>query len=118
LSDSVAEVFGLANRMQVDLIKVRSPPLRSVIPLTTAFPQVDPKEVEADFIELTFTGQYLGRSDMWRLGMSLEGRCVHVWEKVEFAGIVKAEVKGIYVRGKRVSDSGLVCGRKLIRRRW
>ncbi|KAI5450651.1 vacuolar membrane-associated protein iml1 [Naganishia albida] len=83
LSDSVAEVFGLANRMQVDLIKV------------------DPKEVEADFIELTFTGQYLGRSDMWRLGMALEGRCVHVWEKVEFAGIVKAEVKGIYVRGKR-----------------
>lgn len=70
-------------------------------------PQVDPKEVEADFIELTFTGQYLGRSDMWRLGMSLEGRCVHVWEKVEFAGIVKAEVKGIYVRGKRVSCRAL-----------
>jgi hypothetical protein len=90
--------------MQVDLVKVSSPPLRSVIPLTAAFPQVDPKEVEADFIELTFTGQYLGRSDMWRLGMSLEGRCVHVWEKVEFAGIVKAEVKGIYVRGKRVSS--------------
>lgn len=92
----------------MDLVKVirpahPNPQDSSAHPAFTA--KVDPKEVEADFIELTFTGQYLGRSDMWRLGMSLEGRCVHVWEKVEFAGIVKAEVKGIYVRGKRVSFS-------------
>lgn len=98
--------------MQVDLIKVCAAfPLHPHNPLNPFSPpsaKVDPKKVEADFIELTFTGQYLGRADMWRLGMSLEGRCVHVWEKVEFAGIVKAEVKGIYVRGKRVRVSSVV----------
>jgi len=79
-------------------------------------------DVEADFIELYFTGQYLGRADMWRLGMSLEDKCVFVRQKVEFAGI-KAEVKNIYIKGKRVSDrkyergdmlGGLMCSILLV----
>jgi hypothetical protein len=61
-------------------------------------------EVEADFIELYFTGQYLGRADMWRLGMSLEDKCVFVRQRVEFAGI-KAEIKSIYIKGKSVRQS-------------
>lgn len=39
---------------------------------------------------------------MWRLGMSLEDQCVFLRQRVEFAGI-KAEVKNIYIKGKRVS---------------
>lgn len=68
------------------------------------FFQVQPATVEADFVELYFTGQYLGRADMWRLGMFLEGKCVHVREKIEFsAGMVRAEVKAVYIEGKQVS---------------
>lgn len=44
---------------------------------------------------------------MWRLGMSLEDRCVHVRQKVEFAGIIRAEIRNIYRGGKKVA-SGLV----------
>ncbi len=40
---------------------------------------------------------------MWRLGMALEGKCVHVREKVEYtAGNVKADVKALYINGKQV----------------
>jgi hypothetical protein len=39
---------------------------------------------------------------MWRLGMSLEDKCVFLRQKVEFAGI-RAEVKNIYIKGKKVS---------------
>lgn len=83
VSEQVAQVFPLLNRSEVVLTRMEL------------------SDVEADFIELYFTGQYLGRADMWRLGMSLEEKCVFVRQKVEFAGI-KAEVKNIYIKGKRV----------------
>ncbi len=37
--------------------------------------------------------------------MFLEGKCVHVREKIEFsAGMVRAEVKAVYIKGKRVGN--------------
>ena len=82
ISEHVSQVFPFRNRSEVILSKV------------------EPADVEADFIELYFTGQYLGRADMWRLGMSLENRCVFIRQKVEFAGIM-SEIKHIYINGKR-----------------
>lgn len=92
ISETVAHVFGLTNRSEVQVSAVKE------------------EDVEADYIELYFTGQYLGRADMWRLGMSLEDRCVYVREKVEFAGIIRAEIRHIYRKGKKVA-SGLVTAR-------
>lgn len=44
--------------------------------------QVDPEDVTADFIELFFKDQYIGRSDMWRLGCSLEDTCIFTGQEV------------------------------------
>ncbi|CAG8443401.1 11453_t:CDS:1 [Ambispora leptoticha] len=64
---------------------------------------VDVNSVAAEFIELTFRDQYIGRSDMWRLSTSLCGSWVYVGRKIEFA-CIRAQVKRIYVKGE------LVCG--------
>ncbi|KAL7417195.1 hypothetical protein BDY24DRAFT_377030 [Mrakia frigida] len=63
---------------------------------------VDPKDVTADFVELYFKDQYIGRSDMWRLGVSWEGKCLQVGQELPFAGCIKAEVRSIYINKKRV----------------
>jgi hypothetical protein len=103
------------NRQSVEISKVKdsSTQLREIISdmrpdrSLCTFIQVDPASVEADFIELNFSGQYLGRADMWRLGMYLEGKCVHIREKIEFsAGLVRAEVKALHIKGKQVGDAG------------
>lgn len=39
---------------------------------------------------------------MWRLEESLEEQCIHVEEKVTFAGCVSATVKALYVKNKKV----------------
>jgi hypothetical protein len=48
--------------------------------------QVDREEVTADFIELFFKDQYIGRSDMWRLGCSLEDSCIYMGQEVRPSG--------------------------------
>ncbi|KAK4690095.1 SEA/GATOR complex protein SEA1/DEPDC5, partial [Tremellales sp. Uapishka_1] len=89
--NSVAAAFKLQHRADVEIIRL-----------------ADPHEQEADFIELHFASQYLGRADMWRLGMSLEGSTVHVGEKVVLAGgAVRADVKAIW-RGRHKWSSGIV----------
>jgi hypothetical protein len=57
----------------------------------------------ADFVLLTFRDQYLGRSDMWRLKLSMQGKAVYIGQRVLFAGCIRAQVRDIYVNGKPVS---------------
>ncbi|KAJ3078959.1 vacuolar membrane-associated protein iml1, partial [Quaeritorhiza haematococci] len=68
--------------------------------------KIDPTTVFADYIELTFRDQYIGRSDMWRLKMSITGTCVHQGKKVVTLGI-RAVVKDIII-GKRSCRCGYV----------
>ncbi|CAG8452402.1 12536_t:CDS:2 [Ambispora gerdemannii] len=63
---------------------------------------VDVDSVTAEFIELTFRDQYIGRSDMWRLSTSLCGSWIYIGRSIEFASI-RAQVKRIYVKGELVS---------------
>ena len=57
----------------------------------------------ADYIELTFQDQYLGRNEMWRLGQSLVGQCVFVDQEISFIGVVSAKIHAIYRAGQKVS---------------
>lgn len=88
--NSVAQAFKLQHRQDVQVRRI-----------------ADPTSAQIDFIELHFS-QYVGRADMWRLGMSLENTTVHVGEKVTLAGgAVRADVQGIW-RGRHRYSSGIV----------
>lgn len=88
--NSVANAYRLQHRQDVEVIKIS-----------------DPQTAYVDFIELHFS-QYVGRADMWRLGMSLENTTVHVGEKVTLAGgAVRADIQGIW-RGRHRYSSGIV----------
>lgn len=88
--NSVAQAFKLQHRQDIEIRRIE-----------------DPETAQVDFIELQFS-QYVGRADMWRIGMSLENTTVHVGEKVTLAGgAVRADVQGIY-RGKHRYSSGIV----------
>lgn len=58
--------------------------------------------VSADYIEIFFRDQYLGRPDMWRLSSSLAGQCLHLEQRVRFVGAIEAVIKTLYRRGKPV----------------
>lgn len=88
--NAIANAFKLQHRQDVEVIRIDDP--------QTAF---------IDFIELNFS-QYVGRADMWRLGMSLENTTVHVGEKVTLAGgAVRADVQGVW-RGRHQYSSGIL----------
>ncbi|OCF30587.1 vacuolar membrane-associated protein IML1 [Kwoniella heveanensis BCC8398] len=92
--DSVATAFGLQSRLEVEVRRV-----------------TDKESAHTDYVEFYFS-QYLGRADMWRLGMSLEGMTLHVGEKVSLAGgAVRAEVNFI-IRDEKDSRSGKVKGKR------
>jgi hypothetical protein len=64
--------------------------------LIDQIPEEQKHTCDIDYIELRFS-QYLGRADMWRLGMSLENSTIHVGEKVQLAGgVIKADVQGLW----------------------
>lgn len=88
--NSVASAFKLQHRQDVQVVRV-----------------TDPETAYADFIELHFS-QYVGRADMWRLGMSLENTTIHVGEKITLAGgAVRADVQAIW-RGRNRYASGII----------
>lgn len=88
--NSVAQAFKLQHRQDVQIRRI-----------------ADPESAQIDFIELHFS-QYIGRADMWRLGMSLENTTVHVGDKVTLAGgAVRADVQGVW-RGRHRYSSGIV----------
>ncbi|KAK9710310.1 vacuolar membrane-associated protein iml1 [Basidiobolus ranarum] len=81
IANHIATTFGLQARKDIMVRKV------------------DADSIATEYIEFTFKDQYIGRSDMWRLKLSLNGTCVHVGKKVSFAGCVRVQVKEIYVKG-------------------
>ncbi|KAL6301620.1 hypothetical protein BKA93DRAFT_738346 [Sparassis latifolia] len=94
----VAEKFGLRNYGEVTLTKT------------------DKGKCCAEYIELTFQDQYLGRNEMWRLSSHLAGQCVYSEQEISFIGVIAAKVQGIYVDGKQVSAAYVTSSTKAIYR--
>ncbi|EPS31986.1 hypothetical protein PDE_06945 [Penicillium oxalicum 114-2] len=85
VTSSVANIFGLKNRTQVYL---------SI---------VDRKNCAASHVDIAFRDQYMVRSDMWRLVESeLVDKIVYKGQKIMFMGSIKATVKNIFIREKKV----------------
>ncbi|KAK8208045.1 vacuolar membrane-associated protein iml1 [Zalaria obscura] len=83
-----ASVFGFRNRTQV---------------LVCA---ADEDVHTASHVELAFKDEYLARADMWRMAISeLTLKSVYKGQKLLFLGTIKATVRSIYVKGKRVSSA-------------
>ena len=70
-------------------------------PLHIYLVQVDKDAHSADYVEVTFQDQYLGRNEMWRMGQHLVGQCAYVDEEISFIGLVSARVHSIYIAGKK-----------------
>lgn len=86
LTSHVASLFGFKNRMPVQVAKV------------------DKTENSASHVELAFRDEYLSRSDMWRLVMAeLSQKTVYRGQKFIFIGSIKARVRNVYIRGRKVS---------------
>ncbi|TPX59745.1 hypothetical protein SpCBS45565_g07662 [Spizellomyces sp. 'palustris'] len=62
--------------------------------------KIDKDTVAADYVELNFRDQYVGRSDMWRLKTMLTNSCVYHGKKLFSLGI-RAQIKDIVSAGKR-----------------
>ncbi|KAF8559857.1 hypothetical protein OG21DRAFT_1402488 [Imleria badia] len=92
LPRNAADAFGMKNNTEVTVTKV------------------DKESHSADYVELSFADQYLGRNEMWRLGKHLAGQCVFVDQDISFIGVIAAKVQSIYVKGQQVS-SGYVTPR-------
>ncbi|KAL2866435.1 GTPase-activating protein IML1 [Aspergillus lucknowensis] len=85
VTSSVANTFGFKNRTSVYI---------SI---------VDRAHCSASHVDIAFRDQFLVRSDMWRLVMSeLAGKIIYKGQKIVFMGSIKATVKNIFIRGKKV----------------
>ena len=62
---------------------------------------MDKESMAASYVEISFRDQYIGRSDMWRLKMSIIGTALHIGKKVVTPG-VRGQVKDIIVNGTSV----------------
>ncbi|KAJ9077055.1 vacuolar membrane-associated protein iml1 [Entomophthora muscae] len=85
ISHPVASVFSLKARTSVVVEKIEG------------------NAVAASYVEVAFKDQYLGRSDMWRLKMSLCNTCVYVGKKVLFAGCIRVQIKSIAINSREVA---------------
>ncbi|KAJ5320933.1 Vacuolar membrane-associated protein iml1 [Penicillium atrosanguineum] len=85
VTNSVANIFGFKNRTQVYL---------SI---------VDREQCSASHVDIAFRDQYMVRSDMWRLVTSeLADKIIYKGQKITFMGSVKATIKNIFIREKKV----------------
>lgn len=85
VTSSVANIFGFKNRTQV---------LLSI---------VDREQCAASHVDIAFRDQYMVRSDMWRLVMSeLVDKIIYKGQKIMFMGSIKATIKNIFIREKKV----------------
>lgn len=85
VTSSVANIFGFKNRTQV---------LLSI---------VNKEQCAASHVDIAFRDQYMVRSDMWRLVMSeLVNKIIYKGQKITFMGSIKATVKNIFIREKKV----------------
>ncbi|KAJ4488454.1 hypothetical protein J3R30DRAFT_940415 [Lentinula aciculospora] len=80
----IAEAFGLRNNSEVTVIKV------------------DKQKYAAEYVELSFQDQYLGRNDMWRMGKHLVNQCIYAEQEISFIGSIVAKIKDIYIKGQKV----------------
>ncbi|KAG8962767.1 vacuolar membrane-associated protein iml1 [Tulasnella sp. 419] len=53
---------------------------------------------------------------MWRLGMSLEDRCIHVEQRVTFVGCIWATVKAIHIKNRQVNSAYITSQTKWVYR--
>ncbi|TDL24891.1 hypothetical protein BD410DRAFT_801634 [Rickenella mellea] len=98
VTPSIADAFGWRNNTEVTLTKVEQ--------ATHC----------ADYIEIVFQDQYLGRCDMWRLGKQLQGRCLYVDQELSFVGSAVGKVQNMYIAGKGVSAALITSTTKAIYR--
>ena len=60
----------------------------------------------ASHVEIVFRDQYLARADMWRLvSAELANRCIFRGQRIVFIQSIKASIKTIYVRGRKVPSA-------------
>ena len=60
----------------------------------------------ASHVEIVFRDQYLARADMWRLvSTELVNRCIFRGQRIIFMESIKASVKSIYVKGRKVPSA-------------
>jgi hypothetical protein len=64
--------------------------------------KVDKDKWSADYVEVIFQDQYLGRNDMWRLGRHLVGHCVYAEQDISFIGAIAAKIQSISIGGEKV----------------
>ena len=62
----------------------------------------DTPSVTLDLVELSIKGQYIGRSDMWRLRKQLIDTSVFLGKQVSFAGM-QARVHDLWTSAEKVS---------------
>jgi hypothetical protein len=98
----LADAFGLWNNGEVKVTKVH---LFNGSVLVLINVQVDKGKCSADYIELFFQDQYLGRNDMWRLGEFLVGQCVYAEQDLLFVGAIAVKSRNIHIGGKKVRFS-------------
>ncbi|KAL4786791.1 hypothetical protein BJX76DRAFT_320274 [Aspergillus varians] len=85
VTSSVANIFGFKGRSTVYI---------SI---------VEQAQCAASHVDISFRDQFLVRSDMWRMVMSeLAGKIIYKGQKITFMGSIKATVKNIFIRGKKV----------------
>ena len=60
----------------------------------------------ASHVEIVFRDQYLARADMWRLvSTELANRCIFRGQKIVFMESIKASIKAIFVKGRKVPSA-------------
>jgi DEP domain-containing protein 5 len=88
ITSTIASAFGFRNRAQI---------------IATV---VSKGNHTASHVEIGFRDVYLARSDMWKLVESeLAGKTVFSGQRILFLGTVKAFIKNIHVRGRRVNTA-------------
>ncbi|KAL0572471.1 vacuolar membrane-associated protein iml1 [Marasmius crinis-equi] len=80
----IAETFGIRNNSEVTVCKVEH------------------EKYHAEYAEISFQDQYLGRNDMWRLGKHLVDQCVYTGQEISFINSITTKIHAIWVGGKKV----------------
>ncbi|KAJ2335668.1 vacuolar membrane-associated protein iml1, partial [Coemansia sp. RSA 2681] len=60
------------------------------------------ESIRAEFVEIAFRDQYVGRSDMWRLWRNLSHKIVHNNKPTNMEGVIRASVRRIYKGGCQI----------------
>ena len=75
----------------------------------------DEASCSAAHVEIVFRDQYLARADMWRLiSAELANTCIFRGQTIVFMGTIKATIKTIYVKGKKLPSALFHCSTKPI----